>query len=172
MSNPYETPESDVYTPDAAKPYVYAGFWIRAAATLIDTLLMMLCLFPIVYILMTMGLMDTDTTDRGLTENLLSFVFIPIVVMIFWRYRSATPGKMLFKLAVIDANSGGRLAVGQMLLRYLGYYIGLIPLGLGFLWVGWDKKKQGFHDKIASTMVVRYTDEPGAVERKEPPDEI
>lgn len=172
MSNPYETPESDVYTPDAAKSYVYAGFWIRAAAALIDTVLMMVFLIPIVFILMTTGLMETGDEASNLIENLLSFVFMPIVVMLFWRYRSATPGKMLFKLVVIDAKSGGRLAVGQMIVRYIGYYIGLIPLGLGYIWVGIDKKKQGFHDIIAGTLVVRYTDEPGAVERKEPSDEI
>jgi hypothetical protein len=69
MSNPYETPESDVYTPDAAKPYV------------------------------------------------------------------------------IDANSGGRLAVGQMLLRYLGYYIGLIPLGLVFFGLAGTKRNRVFTTK-------------------------
>jgi uncharacterized RDD family membrane protein YckC len=41
------------------------------------------------------------------------------------------------------------------LARYVGYIISTIPLCLGFLWVGFDSKKQGWHDKIAGTVVVR-----------------
>ena len=39
-------------------------------------------------------------------------------------------------------------------LRYLGYVISAIPLFLGFIWIAFDKQKQGFHDKIAGTFVV------------------
>ncbi len=39
--------------------------------------------------------------------------------------------------------------------KYLGYYLSAIPLLLGFVWVAFDKRKQGFHDKLAGTFVVR-----------------
>jgi len=42
-----------------------------------------------------------------------------------------------------------------LLLRYLGYYLSMLPLFLGFIWVGIDRRKQGFHDKIAGTVVIR-----------------
>jgi uncharacterized RDD family membrane protein YckC len=38
--------------------------------------------------------------------------------------------------------------------RYLGYFVSALPLGLGFFWVAWDKRKQGFHDKLAKTVVI------------------
>jgi uncharacterized RDD family membrane protein YckC len=39
--------------------------------------------------------------------------------------------------------------------RYFAYYLSTILLGLGFLWIIWDPKKQGWHDKLAGTVVVR-----------------
>jgi uncharacterized RDD family membrane protein YckC len=62
---------------------------------------------------------------------------------------------MVFKVKVVDAKSGGPLTLGQSLIRYLGYYVSTIPLGLGLIWVGIDAKKQGWHDKMAGTVVIR-----------------
>ncbi len=39
--------------------------------------------------------------------------------------------------------------------RYLGYFASTIPLCLGFLWIAFDKRKQGWHDKLAGTVVIR-----------------
>jgi len=55
---------------------------------------------------------------------------------------------------VVDADSAKPLSIAQAVLRYLGYYISALPLGLGFFWIAWDKRKQGFHDKIANTVVL------------------
>ncbi len=54
-----------------------------------------------------------------------------------------------------DAKTGGKPSVGQLIGRYLAYYVSVIPFCLGFIWVGIDKKKQGFHDKLAGTVVIR-----------------
>ena len=43
----------------------------------------------------------------------------------------------------------------QLIGRYLGYYVSTIPLMLGFLWVAFDARKQGWHDKMANTVVIR-----------------
>ena len=43
----------------------------------------------------------------------------------------------------------------QLVIRYLGYYVSTIPLGLGLIWVAFDARKQGWHDKMAGTVVVR-----------------
>ena len=55
---------------------------------------------------------------------------------------------------VVDADSGERITVKQAVVRYFGYFVSIFTLGLGFLWVAWDKRKQGFHDKMANTVVV------------------
>ena len=73
----------------------------------------------------------------------------------FWVKMQGTPGKLLLSVRVVDAKTGRNLSVGQSFARYLGYFVSAIPLGLGLLWVGFDSKKQGWHDKIAGTVVVR-----------------
>jgi uncharacterized RDD family membrane protein YckC len=65
-----------------------------------------------------------------------------------------TPGKLLLNCHVVDATTGASLRAGQAVLRYFAYIISTLPLCLGFLWIAWDKRKQGFHDKIAKSVVV------------------
>jgi uncharacterized RDD family membrane protein YckC len=76
-------------------------------------------------------------------------------VIWFWTQKQATPGKAVLSLRVLDAESGKNLSIGQSIGRYLGYFVSVIPLGLGLLWVGLDSRKQGWHDKLAHTVVVR-----------------
>ena len=62
---------------------------------------------------------------------------------------------MALSLRVLDADSGAALSVGQSIGRYLAYFVSAIPLGLGLIWVGFDTRKQGWHDKLAHSVVVR-----------------
>jgi uncharacterized RDD family membrane protein YckC len=62
---------------------------------------------------------------------------------------------MMLNLRIADAETGGTPTTGQFLGRYLGYYVAAIPLFLGIIWVGIDKRKQGWHDKLAGTVVIR-----------------
>ncbi len=73
----------------------------------------------------------------------------------FWIYKSATSGKMATKLTIVDAKTGGKPSTGQLIGRYLGYFVSMIPLFLGIIWVGIDKRKQGWHDKLAGTVVIK-----------------
>ena len=50
--------------------------------------------------------------------------------------------------------------MGQLIGRYFGYLLSVIPFGLGLLWVAFDKKKQGWHDKMSGTIVVRIRKNP------------
>lgn len=75
--------------------------------------------------------------------------------MLFWVYRQATPGKMVISARIVDARTGGKPGTGQLIGRYLGYYVSIIPLLLGLVWVAFDARKQGWHDKLAGTVVVR-----------------
>jgi uncharacterized RDD family membrane protein YckC len=78
-----------------------------------------------------------------------------VATVLFWMYRQATPGKMALGLRVVDATTGRPASTGQLVGRYLGYYVSMIPLLLGLLWVAFDPRKQGWHDKLAHTVVVR-----------------
>jgi uncharacterized RDD family membrane protein YckC len=70
-------------------------------------------------------------------------------------YRSATPGKMMLGLRIVDARSGAAMGRGQSVGRYLGYFVSIIPLFMGLVWVAFDPRKQGWHDKLAGTVVIR-----------------
>jgi uncharacterized RDD family membrane protein YckC len=56
---------------------------------------------------------------------------------------------------IVDAKTGGKPSFKQEAIRYLGYFVSTFPLCLGLIWVGIDKRKQGWHDKLAGTVVVR-----------------
>ena len=73
----------------------------------------------------------------------------------FWRRFLATPEKMATHLEVVDAKTGSKMSVAQSIGRYFAYIISALPLCLGFIWVGIDNKKQGWHDKLAGTVVIR-----------------
>jgi uncharacterized RDD family membrane protein YckC len=62
---------------------------------------------------------------------------------------------MALSLSVIDQETGRNLTATQSLIRYLSYFLSALPLFMVFIWIIFDKKKQGWHDKIAKTVVVR-----------------
>ena len=86
-------------------------------------------------------------------ENKLGFPFIATIS--FWVYKQATPGKMTIKVKIVDAKTGGKPTLQQFIIRFLGYFVAVLPLGLGIVWVAWDSRKQGWHDKMAGTLVVK-----------------
>lgn len=65
-----------------------------------------------------------------------------------------TIGKMIMHVRVVKVN-GEPLSAGDVVLRYLGYYLNSIAFGLGWLWAMFDENRQGWHDKLAGTIVVR-----------------
>lgn len=142
----------------------YVGFWKRLVAYIIDSILLMLVLAPITYLLMgdmspqAMNdpvMVDGMLASIGLLPMVLLYV-LPIALIIgFWAYKQATPGKMLFSAKIVDAKTGEKPDTMQCVVRYIGYIISTIPLCLGFLWIAFDAKKQGWHDKISGTVVIK-----------------
>jgi uncharacterized RDD family membrane protein YckC len=136
--------------------YNYAGFWIRVAAALIDTVLLSI----VIGIPLTLIYGSEYWTSEELVMGFWDAVFyiVPVVITVwFWVKYLGTPGKMLLRLRVIDSNTGQAISTAKGVGRYLGYYVSAIPLLLGFVWVAFDKRKQGFHDKLAGTLVIRDT---------------
>ena len=133
----------------------YVGFWARVGAAIIDSILMAIALVPFMRI--SYGGMDYDDFVRlDSPANIFINGLLPaVVVILFWVWRQATPGKMAIGAKIVDAKTGGKPSTGQFIGRYLSYYISSIVLLLGFIWVGFDAKKQGWHDKLAGTVVVR-----------------
>ena len=134
----------------------YAGFWQRAAAFLIDAVLVIVIVTPLMVVVFRTRRISLDPTEHS--GDLLALLAIAAVVIGFWRYCGATPGKSLLGLRVVDAASGKPPTLGRLALRFLAYFVSALPLYLGFLWIGVDRRKQGWHDKIARTVVINSED--------------
>jgi uncharacterized RDD family membrane protein YckC len=134
----------------------YVGFWARVGASIIDTILLLVIVAPLLtYFYGGSYWMGAYGFIAGPADALLNWILPAIAVILFWIYRQATPGKMAISAKIVDAKTLGKPTTGQLVIRYLGYYVAFIPLCLGFIWVGLDARKQGWHDKLAGTLVVR-----------------
>lgn len=133
----------------------YVGFWPRTGAALIDTVLLMLVLSPLGYAVQGHS-GDMTTWAWHLSVNgLVQWLLPALLVLVLWWRLQATPGKLAVGARIVDADTGAAPRLSQLLIRYVGYFVSTIPFCLGFLWVGWDRRKQGWHDKLANTVVVR-----------------
>ena len=136
----------------------YGGFWIRVGAVLLDSVVIIGVTLLAVRLLYGQGYMEwaMEGAAQGMTRERVFFNWVlPAVYYVgFWILKSATIGKMLVKVKIVDAKTGGPASPLQCVVRYLGYIVSALPLGLGFIWVAFDKRKQGWHDKIARTLVV------------------
>ncbi|OBU17866.1 branched-chain amino acid aminotransferase I [Photobacterium aquimaris] len=134
---------------------MYVGFWPRVLASLVDTAIVALITAPLMYFAYGEMYSATDSFAVGPMDVMINYLLPFVGVILFWIYKSATPGKMVIKAQIVDANSGNKPSLKQSVIRYFGYFVSTIPFGLGLMWVGWDKRKQGWHDKLARTVVVK-----------------
>ena len=88
-------------------------------------------------------------------SGLAVLLFVPGYFVVSWVLVGATPGKYILGLKVMRPGSQ-RLSWWRAIVRFVGYWISAIALFLGFLWVLVDNRRQGWHDKLADTVVV-YT---------------
>lgn len=146
----------DVNAKALNRPYEYVGFWARVFAGVVDGIVTSIVMVPPLYVLFGPVVLGTDPDYRpGVLHTTLSLVGPVLIVFFFWIKKAATPGKMLIKSKIIDANTGGKPGISQWLIRYLGYVVATLPIGLGIFAVGTDHRKQGWHDKMANTLVVK-----------------
>ncbi|KAF3996864.1 RDD family protein [Glaciimonas immobilis] len=133
----------------------YVGFWARVWASLIDTVLLMIVVFAISFAIYGRMEMAEGVTFTGFKNILIAYVLPAAIVIVFWTAKHATPGKMVIGATIVDAATGAPPSMKQHIIRYVGYYVSAFVFCIGFIWVGIDKRKQGWHDKIAGTVVVR-----------------
>lgn len=158
--------------------FKYAGFWVRTVATITDTVLVLMYTLPLLIFSYGWEYFDMVECDDapfilGWAELLISWVSPFVLTMLFWVYKQATPGKMAVSVKILDAKTGLPASTAKLTLRYFVMFIATLPLLLmsiatspllfatlplllGLFWIAFDKKKQGVHDKIAGTIVVKY----------------
>ena len=145
----------------SASSIEYAGFWSRFLAFVIDSLIVTVVLVPLMIWIYGMGYFDVDLQLSGRAGGVWDWIVnlaLAAIAILFWKFRGATPGKMAIGAKIVDARTGGVPSTGTLVLRFVAYIVSMLPFFLGFLWIAFDKRKQGFHDKIAKTVVVYEQD--------------
>ncbi len=119
-----------------------AGFWERMGAAFLD----------IVFVCIVIAV------GGRLFEHYINLPFKFVIVLAYfaglWAWKGTTIGGVVLKLQVVR-HDGGPLTFLVALVRGLAAAFSAVVFFLGFFWVGWDREKQGWHDKIAGTVVVR-----------------
>jgi uncharacterized RDD family membrane protein YckC len=127
---------------------VYAGFWLRFVAVIVDSFILNVASYLI----------------RTLTSNGVYFL---VSIVGGWLYYSlmesseyqATIGKMALGIRVTD-ESGNRISFGRATGRYFAKILSALIIGIGFIMAGFTKRKQGLHDLLAETLVVKKSPNP------------
>lgn len=135
----------------------YAGFWVRVGAAFIDVIVMMIVLYVPLTFIYGEQYWSGEQFIYGFWDLMFGYVLPVIATIWFWLKFLGTPGKMALRLRVVDAATGEKMSLGQAIGRYLAYIVAFLPFCLGIIWVGIDKRKQGWHDKLAGTVVIRDT---------------
>jgi len=120
---------------------VYAGFWMRLLANIIDSFVL---LIPSIVL---------AVAAPGTVGTVLGFALGLVYTVGFWTAQGATPGKMALGIKITTVG-GEPIGFGRALLRYIGYCVSTITLLIGYLIVAWTPQKRGLHDYIAGTVVI------------------
>lgn len=86
-------------------------------------------------------------------------IIVPVAYFIFYLImlaKGTTPAKKMFGMSVSHTQSGQPAGFGRMLLReFIGKFVSGLVFSVGYLWAIWDRNSQGWHDKIANTVVIK-----------------
>ena len=149
--------------------YKYAGFWRRLGAYTVDGIIIFFT-FIVLSIIASLAFFSgaisgnskhfiVDLADPARFSSVKIFIwifFISLYIAYFTYFHGTTGrtlGKMFFGLQVVSAD-GTPISFGIAFLRAVGYLVSSALFNLGFIWIAFDKRKQGWHDKIAGTVVI------------------
>jgi uncharacterized RDD family membrane protein YckC len=155
-----------------SKEFRYAGFWIRAAARIID-ILVIVGIYNLFYLVDGMGATaglwapsgfgETGEVGDFSPENVIRGVFFLGFPIFYYVYLHGaygqTFGKMAFRIQVINED-GTHLDFRKAFLRWLGYFLCVVTLYIGYLMAAFDRRKQGLHDRVCKTLVIYIDDAP------------
>ena len=152
----------------------YAGFWIRFVAAMIDRIIIGVPIGVLFFVVegrrsattppasttrSPTGVVSINApTPRSTPSRLFELVGLGVEFLYFvllWSQLGGTLGQRMLGLHVVDAATGQNIGIGRAIGRFVGYVISSFALGIGLIWAAFDPRKQGWHDKIASTFVVR-----------------
>jgi uncharacterized RDD family membrane protein YckC/Tfp pilus assembly major pilin PilA len=144
---------------------VFAGFWIRIGAYLIDYVILTIAGFIAMFLLgLVLGVFaGASPVGSGVSLFMVWLLFPWLYAALFeCGPRQATLGKQAVNLKVTDLQ-GNRISFGRATGRYFAEWINSLTLGIGYVMTAFTAKRQSLHDMIAGTVVVRADLEPSVI---------
>lgn len=124
-----------------------ATFFQRLGAATIDCILVMIII----------GIVCEPFTSIGSDPDMcgsVKFMLLLVYLVSMWAWKQTTIGMIIFGLKIYRQDLRP-VNFGVALIRALALILSIVPLGLGFLWIIWDEQHQGWHDKIAGTVICK-----------------
>ena len=163
---PNLVPDAPTYDSVQAPVFDYVGFWPRVGAYLIDNIIVSIAA-QIIGGAIGLGLggirpMEADDPKSIAMVFAIAGAGAGAGILVKWLYYAfmessscqGTLGKMAIGAKVVDSQ-GNRITFGRATGRFLAKGLSALILNFGFFMIGWDDLKQGLHDKIAGTYVVK-----------------
>ena len=158
-----------VYAPGGT---IYGGFWIRLVARIVDGVILAIPLAVVFFIFIALAGGVASTANTTTDPNAVAAVGLGILAVwllvaglatvgtiiyyvYFWGTSGSTLGMRLFKLRVVDVDTGGSIGIARAIVRYLMGIVNTIACYIGWIWVAFDPRKQGWHDKVANSVVIQ-----------------
>lgn len=162
-------PAMQQYQAPPAVQTTYAGFWIRLVARVVDGFIVGIPLSIILIVVLAIGgVVGSNTSDQNaqnaaggifaggfiLFYLLALFAFVGYQVY-FWGTSGSTIAMRLFHLKVVDANTGAPIGITRAIVRWVMTLVNSWACYIGWIWVAFDARKQGWHDKVANSVVLQ-----------------
>ena len=138
----------------------FAGPGARLVAYIIDTIAVsaLILVVMLVFGALTAGAAAGGAGALAVFGGLVLFLAVIALALLyfpfFWARDGQTPGMKVFGIRVVRDRDGGPISGGQALLRLLGYFVNGMVLYVGYVWILIDKRRRGWHDLIAGTVVI------------------
>ncbi len=156
--SPYTTPRATTTTAATHTADIFAGFWLRLVAAIIDGIIINVVFWVISFILIA-GVASSSEEGPVIVASIFTYI---LSIVGNWLYfalmesssKQATVGKMALGLKVVDEH-GERIGFGRATGRHFGKLISSLIIAIGFLMAAWTRKRQCLHDILAGSLVVR-----------------
>ena len=138
----------------------YAGNGARFIAYVVDAFILGAIISVVFLVLTVIGLAAASNDGSAIAGLIVAIGFVGafLVYLVylpwFWAHGGQTPGMKVMHVRVVRENDGGPLTLGQAFLRLVGFWVSSSVFYLGFIWILFDARRQGWHDKIAGTVVI------------------
>ena len=152
------------WNPAPVPGVAYGGFWIRAFAALIDSIIVYVPLAVVFFVLIRYSIQTRSLS--GINDVIIGWLiaYVAIAVgygIVFIAIMGATPGMRMLSLRVVRAADGGSCGWARAIVRGISWtvfgFLSRFLVGLlDPLWAAWDSRSQTLHDKLAGTVVIRH----------------